>query len=72
MDKEAVLLVRDKAYRFIQADKEGLWKLWHEAKTEHDRELIMTHVIFEQTWEKAYDEGHAQGVHDGSFWEERF
>lgn len=65
MNKEDVLLIRDKAYRFIQADKKGLWKLWHEAKTEYDRELIMTHVVFEQTWEKAYDEGYDAGYDNG-------
>lgn len=61
MDREAVLLVRDKAYRFIQADKEGLWKLWHEAKTEHDRELIMTHAVFCQSFDRGYHDGWNDG-----------
>lgn len=70
IDHKAVMAIRDKAYRAIQADKEGLWKLWHQAKTEWDREVLMTHVMFQQSFDEGFDRGYDAGRHDGALYGE--
>jgi hypothetical protein len=66
MDREAMLNLRDQAYFKIQNDKEGLWKQWHECKTENDRELLMTWAISEIVHERGFDDGYSAGYEDGS------
>jgi len=56
MDREAMLTLRDQAFRKIQKDAQ-LWKQWHECKTEHDRELLMTWAVFEIVYDRGYDDG---------------
>jgi len=44
-DKETAIMRRLAAFEFIKNDK-WHWACWNDAKTESDRELIMSHVLW--------------------------
>jgi hypothetical protein len=60
MDRVALLELRGQAFRKIRED-DGLWEQWHECKTEHDRELLMTWAISKIVYARGFDDGYYDG-----------
>lgn len=63
MDREAAKLVAHKAFKAIQASPE-LWRLWCDAKESIDRDLLMVHMVFEQSFAEGFDKGYDEGYND--------
>ena len=59
-----VTAIREKAFRRIQNDM-ILWRKWNDAKTERDREVLITEQVIKITAEYCIDETYAN--HDDAF-----
>ena len=53
-EKDKVIMRRLAAFEFIKNDK-WHWACWNDAKSESDRELIMSHVLWATAFKAGYD-----------------